>query len=222
MENKDKVDSSFDKYLNNYLTNNKIHGVFISTRDQQCYVIGEKKIVNQIKADSNISVQDLMARIRELNEDHDDDNIVVDTWRGQNCFPLIPVNPNSKEFSYVVARTYLRKCLNILGYDRHSFKKYGEENHEPEGWPLEVSWTNFKGPSHTKINDVKLICKSLFKKHMETVNFDTYYKGFQPPPSEQEDFNDDDDEEEDTDENEVDQQDAGQVEQEVEDVALHQ
>ena len=51
---------------------------------------------------------------------------------------------------------------------------------------------------------------------MEAVNFDTYYKGFQPPPSEQEDFNDDD-EEEDTDENEVDRQDAGQVEQEVED-----
>ena len=68
---------------------------------------------------------------------------------------------------------------------------------------------------------MKLICKSLFKKHMEAVNFDTYYKGFQPPPSEQEDKNDDD-EEEDTDENEVDRQDAGQVEQEVEDVALHQ
>ena len=65
--NKDKVDSSFDKYLNNYLTNNKIHGVFISTRDQQCYVIGEKKIVNQIKADSNMLHKSFRPRSTKTN-----------------------------------------------------------------------------------------------------------------------------------------------------------
>ena len=199
MENKekDKLNNSFDKYLSNYLVNNKIRGVFISSRDQQCYVIGEKNIVTEIKADPNMSVHDLVSRITELSDHPEAEDVVVDVWRGKNCFPMIPVDPNSKKFTYEVARTYLRKCLNVLGYDRNSFKKYGAENYEPEGWPVEVSWINFKGPSHAKIGEVRLICKALFKKHMEGIDFDTFYKGYQPPPPSEEDndLNDDPDNE---------------------------
>ena len=162
---KEKLNSAFDKYLNNYLVNNKIRGVFISSRDQQCFVIGDQNIVTEVKADPNMSVQDLVSRITELSDNHEAEDVVVDIYRGKNCFPIIPVNPNSKNFNYEVARTYLRKCLNILGYDRNSFKKYGA-GAEPEGWPVEISWINFKGPSHSKIGEVKLICKALFKKHI--------------------------------------------------------
>ena len=187
----DKNDISFDKNLNNYLVENKIQGVFISSRDHQCYVVGEKSIVTLIKSDPNLTVKDLVTRINEESQ-NEADHVVVDIWRGPNCFPKMSVNPNSKDFSSDYSRTYLRKVLNILGYDRNSFKKYGGVNHEPDGWPTEVSWTNFKGPSHCKISEVKLICKSLFARHMEGVSFDHHYKGYQPPPpSDQDDLIDD-------------------------------
>ena len=216
MANKDRADGAFDRTLNNYLTSNKVQGVFVSTRDDKCYVIGEQNVVTLIKTNPNVSIKEIIEKMKDMETNQDDDSkIIVDIWRGHNCFPLIPVDPNSKLFSSSIARSYLRKCLNILGYDLHSFKKYGMENHEPEGWPIELSWTSFRGPNHAKISEVKLICKALFQKHMDGINFENYYKGFQPPlPPVQNDLNDDHVEEEDSDENEVDRQDAGQEEQE--------
>ena len=99
----------------------------------------------------------------------------VDTWKGPDLFPLIPVDPNSKEFNFIIARPYLKKLLNILGYGKGCFKKYGEKNHKPVGWPEEVAWT--KNPIRSKTSEIKIICKSLFKVHMKDVNFDTYYEG---------------------------------------------
>ena len=106
-----------------------------------------------------------------------DQNTLVDAPRGQNFFPLIPVDPNSKQFTYLIARSYLKSCLNILGFTKGSFKSYGVVNHEPEGWPKEVPWASFKAPSMTKISDVKIICRALFKIHMKNIDFDTYYQG---------------------------------------------
>ena len=107
----------------------------------------------------------------------DDKNILVDAQRGQNFFPLIPVDPNSKQFTSCIARSYLKSCLNILGFSRSSFMRYGEVKHEPVGWPKEVPWVTFNGPSATKISEVKTICRALFKIHMKDNDFDTYYQG---------------------------------------------
>ena len=107
-----------------------------------------------------------------------ENNISVDTWKGQNVFPLIPVDPNNiKKFTSDMARSYLKKCFNILGYGKGKFKKYGEKKHKPAGWPEELSWTSFKAPSSAKISEVKTICRALFKLHMKGINFDTYYQG---------------------------------------------
>ena len=107
-----------------------------------------------------------------------DNNISVDTWKGQNVFPLVPVDPNNiKKFNNEMARSYIKKCFNILGFGKNNFKKYGEPKHKPAGWPDELSWSSFKGPSHVKISEVKIICRALFKLHMKGINFDTYYQG---------------------------------------------
>ena len=114
-------------------------------------------------------------KVRKLKRG--DNNTLVDAPRGQNFFPLIPVDPNSKQFTYFTARSYLKRCLNILGFSKGSFKRYGEVKHEPQGWPKTVPWANFKAPSATKICDVKTICRALFKIHMKDIDFDTYYQG---------------------------------------------
>ena len=107
-----------------------------------------------------------------------ENNVSVDTWKGQNIFPLVPVDPNNiKQFTWQMARSYLKKCFNILGYGKGKFKKYGEKKHKPAGWPEELSWTSFKAPSSAKISEVKIICRALFRHHMKGINFDTYYQG---------------------------------------------
>ena len=164
----EKAFSIFDKQLNKFIIDNSIHGVFISMRDNQPYVLGEQNVVTLIKSDPNISIQDLVERIKELTDRADDEEkLQVYSWRGKGPFPLIPVDPNGRSFSSDVARSYLRKCLNILGFEKGSFKKYGQENHEPDGWPSEMSWISFKGPNHAKISEVKCICRALFRNHME-------------------------------------------------------
>ena len=74
------------------------------------------------------------AKVRKLKR-HGKNNL-DDAPRGQNFFPLIPVDPNSKQFTCPIARSYLRSCLNILGFSRSSFKRYGEVKHEPEWEPI--------------------------------------------------------------------------------------
>ena len=69
-----------------------------------------------------------------------------------------------------------------MGFEKGSFKKYGQENHEPGGWPSEMSWLSFKGPNHAKISEVKCICVALFRNHMEGTDFDKHFKGYQPQP----------------------------------------
>ena len=59
---------------------------------------------------------------------------------------------------------------------------YGQENHEPGGWPSEMSWISFKGPNYAKISEVKCICVALFRNHMEGTDFDKHFKGYQPQP----------------------------------------
>ena len=132
-----------------------------------------------IEIDKNVFSKE-GAKVRKLKKAKkvkDRKNNLIDTQRGQNFFPLIPVDPNSKQFTSCIARSYLKSCLNILGFSRSSFMRYGEVKHEPVGWPKEVPWVTFNGPSATKISEVKTICRALFKIHMKDNDFDTYYQG---------------------------------------------
>ena len=156
------------------------------TKDMKCEQDTDNKDLHSSDLATNIDIHSSDLTVKDdkkLTEKEEgklrkEDNISVDTWKGQNVFPLLPVNPNnSKQFTYFVARTYLRKCFNILGFFKGSFKKYGEPKHKPAGWPEELSWTSFKGPAATKISEVKTICRALFKVHMNDINFDTYYQG---------------------------------------------
>ena len=138
----------------------------------------DDKIINpthlENELDEKVSLK-REAKVRELKRVGK--NSLVDAPRGQNFFPLIPVDPNSKQFTCPMARSYLRSCLNILGFSRSSFKRYGEVKHEPEGWPKEVPWVAFNSPFNSKISEVKTICRALFKIHMKDNDFDTYYEG---------------------------------------------
>ena len=148
------------------------------TKGLKCEQEFDDKVINpthlENKFDEKVSSK-REAKVRELKRVGK--NSLVDAPRGQNFFPLIPVDPNSKQFTCPMARSYLRSCLNILGFSRSSFKRYGEVKHEPVGWPKEVPWVTFNSPFNTKISEVKTICRALFKIHMKDINFDTYFQG---------------------------------------------
>ena len=132
-----------------------------------------------IEIDKNVFSKE-GAKVRKLKKAKkvkDRKNNLIDTQRGQNFFPLLPVDPNSKEFTSTISRSYLTTCLNLLGFSQGSFKKYGVVRHKPIGWPdEEVSWENFK-PNYSKISDNKIIFRALFNVHMKGISFDTFYQG---------------------------------------------
>ena len=129
----------------------------------------DKKVFSKEGAKARKSKK--VKKVKEGKKNH------FDEQRGQNFFPLLPVDPNSKEFTSTISRSYLTTCLNILGFSQGSFKKYGVVRHKPIGWPdEEVSWENFK-PNYSKSSDNKIIFRALFNVHMKGISFDTYYQG---------------------------------------------
>jgi hypothetical protein len=64
---------------------------------------------------------------------------------GENL-PRLFATPGSKLWKGVKIRSELSTYLGLHGFGHNMARRYGE-GHPPKGWPVQVDWSNFKGPS---------------------------------------------------------------------------
>lgn len=60
--------------------------------------------------------------------------------------PRLFATPGSKLWKGVKIRSELSTYLGLHGFGHNMARRYGE-GHPPQGWPVQVDWSNFKGPS---------------------------------------------------------------------------
>ena len=175
--------NKFDQQFSNYICQNKIHAICFISRGDQEIVIGEKKLVNEVKANPKITTDELKNKMKEFVNDHNNDQeLEFEVFRGDLLFPKLPVKIGSKGWDSETSRKYLLSIFNILGFGKNSFLNYKTASHMPEGFPSDViSWKRFgeRGPRGSKIDECTLIVKSLFRHYMGMSENDllTYYKG---------------------------------------------
>ena len=76
--------------------------------------------------------------------------------------PRLFAVPGSKQWKGIKVRSQLSTYLGFFGYGHNMAKRYGE-GEPPHGWPVQVVWSTFKGPSKscTLTLCTEIICQLL-------------------------------------------------------------
>ena len=120
----------FDQQLSKYICENGIHALCFVSRGDQEIAIGEKKIVNEVKANPKMTTEEIRDKLKEFTSNHNkEDKLEFAVYRGDLLFPKLPVKLGSKGWDSETARKYLLSIFSILGFGKNSFLSYRTASH---------------------------------------------------------------------------------------------
>ena len=104
----------------------------------------------------------------EASEARDLQNQILDTGVFPKQLPRLFAVPSSREWKGVKVRSQLSTYLAFFGHGHNMSKKYGE-GQPPIGWPVQVDWSTFKGPSKSC---TLVLCKEIICQLLEAQGVD--------------------------------------------------
>ena len=159
------ADNRYDQFLKDHVSKQSRRIISFSIRDNEVHVNGDKDSLNLIDDFPDLTIKDLIAKLKELGEAGDQSLEYADSTDASSS-PLPPMSfaycgPN---WNHVNARKQLTQYFCILGFGKSkNDKKFGRESSQPEWWPDSLSWTNFTHPGKAKVPTINKILESLFE-----------------------------------------------------------
>ena len=107
--------------------------------------VGDTKWISRLEADPELW-EKLSKTLVEATKEREDDDLPLATGELQKSIPRLFAIPGSKNWKGNKIRSQLSTYLGFFGYGHKMKKRYGE-GQPPKGWPVQVDWSSFKGPS---------------------------------------------------------------------------
>ena len=130
-----------------FVSKNKGHCLLFTYNEEEkdVEIVGDDIWVNAMKG--NIC---LMNEIRKVlldtaNKRNESSTPPTSTFARATALPLLFAKPFSKAWKGVRIRSQLSQYLECFGFGHNKPKKFGVDS-PPQGWPLLIDWSKFKGP----------------------------------------------------------------------------
>ena len=152
---------------------------FVRAKNEHCLVltlssdrtgleaIGDSVWVNVLE-DKPELLLGLTNALVEASEARDLQNQILVTAVFPKQLPRLFAVPSSREWKGVKVRSQLSTYLAFFGHGHNMSKKYGE-GQPPIGWPVQVDWSTFKGPSKSC---TLVLCKEIICQLLEAQGVD--------------------------------------------------
>ena len=161
------ADNRYDNFVKDHVTKHSRRVISFSIRDGRAHVNGDKESLNLIDSFPELTVKDLLVKMKELGDAGDQSLDYADSTNLST--PTSPLPPMRFAFSgpnwnHVNARKQLTEYFCILGFGKgKNDKKFAKESSEPCWWPDSLSWTNFAHPGQATIPKINKILESMFQ-----------------------------------------------------------
>ena len=107
--------------------------------------MGDTKWISRLETDPELW-EKLSKTLVEATKEREDNDLPLATGELDKSFPRLFAIPGSKNWKENKIRSQLSTYLGFFGYGHKEKKRYGE-GQPPKGWPVQVDWSSFKGPS---------------------------------------------------------------------------
>ena len=160
------ADNRYDNFVKDHVTKHSRRVISFSIRDGRVHVNGDKESLNLIDTFPELTVKDLLVKMKELGDAGDQSLDYADSTNLST--PTSPLPPmkfafNGPNWNHVNARRQLTAYFCILGFGKaKNEKKFGQESSMPEWWPDSLSWANFSHPGKGTIPNINKILQSMF------------------------------------------------------------
>ena len=170
-------DKKMQKYAQDIVTKHGRRIMVFSIRGSQVNVSGEKETVNILETFPDITVKELIDKMKSLGEASGDQSFeFVDCLSSANdpVLPPMTVAFCGPSWDNATARKQLTEYFCILGYGKtNGSKSFKKEEDQPVWWPDSLSWQSFAHPGKAKTPQINRILTSMFEYYGLDIN--TYH-----------------------------------------------
>ena len=163
------ADSRYDNFVKDHVTKHSRRMISFSIRDETVHVNGDKDSLNLLDSFPELSVKDLILKLKELGESGDQSLEYADSINLSTQTSLLPPMRFAfcgPSWNHVNARKQLTEYFCILGFGKaKNDKKFGKDSSMPEWWPDSLSWANFGHPGKGTIPNINKILESMFQHY---------------------------------------------------------
>ena len=162
------------KYAQDIVTKHGRRIMVFSIRGSQVNVSGEKETVNILETFPDITVKELIDKMKSLGEASGDQSFeFVDCLSSANdpVLPPMTVAFCGPSWDNATARKQLTEYFCILGYGKaNGSKSFKKEEDQPVWWPDSLSWQSFAHPGKAKTPQINRILTSMFEYYGLDIN----------------------------------------------------
>ena len=131
-----------------FVSKNKGHCLLFNYNEEEkeVEIVGDDVWVNALKSNMCLMNEIRKTLLDTATKRNESSTPPTSTFARATSLPLLFAKPFSKAWKGVKIRSQLSQYLECFGFGHNKPKKFGVDS-PPQGWPLLIDWSKFKGPS---------------------------------------------------------------------------